>query len=98
MKPIKSIKQLNSEKALIHERLVGLEYKIQNQWIALKADLTPANMIKNTLHSIINKKAEPPAEKESLLKTVVHFGLDVLVNSLANKAGEKLGQLLTKKK
>lgn len=98
MKPIKSIKQLNSEKALIHERLVGLEYKIQNQWIALKADFTPANIIKNTLHSIINKKAAPTSENDSLLKTVVHFGLDVLVNSLANKAGEKLGQLFTKKK
>ncbi len=96
MKQIKSKKQLRAEKARINQRLEVLENKLHIQWQELKQSLTPANIIKDSIGSILKNKAERNLNGESLLKSTFTYGVTLLAGKLAEKARERFSSVFKK--
>lgn len=89
MKKIKSLKQLRAQKEHINHRLDLLEHSLQQQWRDLKHGLTPSNIIKESIGSILKSKAEPDFSKGNLLKSAFTYGVSLLAGKLADKARQK---------
>lgn len=98
MKKIKSIKQLKAEKERINRHLEDLESRMYRQWNELKHNLTPSGLIKDTFKSAFTNKAESSFNGENIAKAALAFGVSMLVNRFAKKAGKKFSTLFTRKK
>jgi hypothetical protein len=96
MRKIKSIKQLRSEKERISHKLYDLENKMHIQWKELKQDLRPSSIIKDSIASVLKKKAEPGFQKDSFLKSTFTYGVSLLAGKLADKAGKKISTIFKK--
>ena len=89
MKKIKSIRQLRAQKEHVSLRLDYLEHTMQQQWKELKQELKPSVIIKDSISTILRKKAEPDFENGGLLKGALTYGVSLLAGKLADKAQKK---------
>lgn len=89
MKKIKSIRQLRAQKEHVSLRLDYLEQTMQQQWKELKQELKPAVIIKDSIGTLLRKKAEPDSENGGLLKSALTYGVSLLAGKLADKAQKK---------
>jgi len=96
MKKIKNIKQLHAEKRRIRQQQEEMEKRIHTSWQDVKEHLKPANIVKDTIGSILNRKTNTNEHDGSLLKTVINYGLSFLAGKLTEKAGEKLSKVFKK--
>lgn len=96
MKKIKSIRQLRAQKEHVSLRLDYLEHTMQQQWKELKQELKPSNIIKDSVASILKKKAEPDFQNDSFLKSTFTYGASLLAGKLADRAREKFSNVFKK--
>jgi len=96
MNKIKSIQQLYSEKKRIKQHKEEMEMRICASWQEVKENLRPANIAKEAIGGIFRKKAAGNEHEDSLFKTAVNFGLNILISKLTEKAGEKLNKVFKK--
>jgi hypothetical protein len=96
MKKIKSIEQLKAEKKRIKQRQTELENKIHVNWKELKEQLSPVNMAKDNIISILRKKVPPVQGDGGLVKSALSYGITLLAEKLAEKADEKLSKIFRK--
>jgi hypothetical protein len=93
MKKIKSSKQLLNEKKRLQQQQDVLENKMREQWSELKVSLRPVNIAKETLQEVIDKKEQANKNDESVLKSTINYGMNLLMKKLTDKAGLKLGKI-----
>ncbi len=96
MKKIKSKKQLRAERERINQRLKVLETKMNIQWQELKQSLSPANIIKDSIDSILKNKTERNLNGKSLLKSTFTYGVTLLAGKFAEKARERFSGIFKK--
>ncbi|MBL0358236.1 MAG: hypothetical protein IPP72_15805 [Chitinophagaceae bacterium] len=97
MKKIKSIHQLQAEKRRIRQRREDMENRIRSNWCDLKKDLKPVNLAGEALSTVLKNKAAALPEGEHILKSTFTYGVSLLAQKLADKAGDSLETLFKKK-
>ena len=90
MKKIKSIKQLQAEKKRMRIEQRELEEKIKFQWNEFKHYLHPSVLAKETFATVLHHKEEQIYKEDSILKSMLNFGISLLTKKLIDKAGKKL--------
>lgn len=96
MKKIKSIKHLRAEKKLIKLRQAALEEKIRTDWKELKEQLKPGNIAKDTIETVLRKKAASFTNDGGLIKSTLSYGITLLAGKLAETAGSKFSKLFNR--
>lgn len=89
MKKIKSIKQLKYQKKQIKQRQAELEDKIRGNWKDLKENLKPVNLVKDTVGSVLKRKAEDSLNGDGFFRNAIKYGITLLANKILNKVGKK---------
>lgn len=97
MKKIKSIKQLQLEKKRILNHQENIENRIRNNWNDLKEILKPVNLAKQTYNRVLHNKMEQSMENESVFKSTLTYGVNLLVQKFADKTEDKVIRLFKKK-
>lgn len=95
---INSIAELKEEKHRIRQRRRELEGEISNNWHNLKDGLRPVNIIKDTINSIFNHKAEETRNNnDSVLKSALSFIATELAAKVSDKATDLFNSIFKKK-
>ncbi|MCX6320082.1 MAG: hypothetical protein NTW29_22575 [Bacteroidetes bacterium] len=92
MNKIRSIHQLKAEKKRLEEEQASLERKLRDQWTSLKKAVRPGQKEKDI--------SEDNADRTSTVfaKSAMQAGLSWLAAKLADRAGDKLAGIFTRKK
>lgn len=94
---INSITTLKEEKHRIRQRRRELEEQIGDNWHDLKEGLRPVNIIRDTISSILNHKAEETRNtNDSVLKSTLSFIAAELADKVSDKATELFNRLFKK--
>lgn len=93
MNKISSIHQLKAEKKRLREKQDMLEKKLQGQWQVMKVTMKPGYQ-----ETAMDKETEEAGNGKGLLKQALHFGFSFLAKKASEATGNKLEQLIRKKK
>lgn len=96
MRTINSIRQLKDEKKRMRRHRELLEDRMKENWKGLKEQLKPRNLVSDAIGTTMKNKLEGDRENDSLLKTTLLYGISLLADKFAGKAGEKLGKFFKK--
>jgi len=97
MKKISSLHDLRREKKRARKRQQELETEMRDKWASLKQQLRPAAMAKEAFHKAMDNKKEDDPAGNNLFKETLQFGISLLAKKFADKAGEKLGTIFSKR-
>lgn len=96
MKKFSSIKDLQPEKKRILHHQRELENKMRGNWSELKESVKPVNIAKDVFRSVVRNKTRESLSGSNIIKGVLSIGAALLVKSVVNKAGKRLGRLFRK--
>ncbi len=74
------------------QRQAELEDKIRSNWSALKENLRPVNIAKDTLNSVLKRKTDNNLYGDGFVRNALTYGVTLLVNKLLNKVNSKRGR------
>ena len=92
MKTIRSKQQLEEEKRRLRQRQLDLENRIKQDWTELKDTLRPANLAREAVDNLINRKMDQAERDGGLLKSTLVYGVTSLAQKLMEKASERFGK------
>lgn len=98
MKKIKSIQQLKAEKKRLRQRQAELEAAIRGNWSHLKEAVKPGNIAKDVFNKREKEdKTRAGENSEGIFKSTLSYGITLLAQKLADKAGNKLEKIFARK-
>ncbi len=86
MKKIKHIKDIEREKLRLRVQQLEQERKLKENWVALKEDLKPGNILRSKIAEFTHEKSGD----KGLVSGLVNAGAAYLSKRLTGYAGEKI--------
>lgn len=84
------MQQLHSQKKEIEMQQKVLLEKIHNNWMQLKENLKPVNIVKESLGGILHHQPAEQTYREHPLKSSFTYAVVLLAENLADKTFEKV--------